>query len=118
MIRGSGKQRFMALAFSICAAVFSQSASAAVGSASGTIQSLYTYGDGRILVRGLTFSTGTCSSNTGFTVAADHPNFARILATLLTARAMGLTITVVAKVDNCWYPEITTDSTTYVILES
>lgn len=37
---------------------------------------------------------------------------------MLAAQASGATIAVVAKIDNCWYPEITEDTTTYVIVRS
>jgi hypothetical protein len=44
----------------------SQLSIAAVGSAAGTANHVYTYGDGRVLVTGLTFAGATCSNIAGF----------------------------------------------------
>jgi hypothetical protein len=85
--------------------------------ATGTVQSVRTYGDGRVLVTGFTFSTTTCN-NGSFWIPGDHPKLDRLLATILTAQTTGATITVLAKTDCSWFPEITTDSTTYVLLNS
>jgi hypothetical protein len=81
----------------------------------GTVQSVRTYGDGRVLVTGFTFNTATCS-NGSFWIPGDHPNMARLLATVLTAKASGATLTVIAKTDCSWFPEITQDSSTQIIL--
>jgi hypothetical protein len=96
----------------------SQAASALTGSASGTIQYVYTYGDGRVLITGpgLTFAGSTCSHISGFWIDGAHPHLQRILALVLTAKTSGLTLIVNAKIDNCWYPEIVNDTSTYVIL--
>jgi hypothetical protein len=91
-------------------------ASAATGTAAGTIVHVYTYGDGRVLVTGLSFSNNYCSNNGGFWVDGAHPHLQRILALVLSAQASGATVTVTAKTDNCWYPEITQDPSTYVIV--
>lgn len=79
------------------------------------IQSVRTYGDGRVLVTGFTFSGVTCN-NGSFWIPGDHPSLARLLATILAAKASGATITVVAKTDCTWFPEITQDSSTVIIL--
>lgn len=81
----------------------------------GTVQSMRTYGDGRVLVTGFTFSTSTCN-NGSFWIPGDHPKLERLLATILTAKASGASLTVVAKTDNCWLPEITIDSSTFVLI--
>jgi hypothetical protein len=96
------------------ASLFSMSSLAALDSAQGTVQGMHTYGDGRVLVSGFNFSNATCSNNSGFVIYGSHPHFQRLLAIILTAKAMGPTLAVVAKSDNCWYPEITQDSTTYI----
>jgi len=87
---------------------------AQTGAATGIPQTILTYGNGMVLVTGLYFSAGTCSNNSGFVIYADHPYFARILSTVLTAKALGATLSVSAKIDSCWYPEITQDPSTYV----
>lgn len=96
-------------------ALASTSAVAEIGSAQGTIQHVYTYGDGRILVSGFNFSGASCTNNGGFVVYGSHPHFARLLSVVLSAKATGTTLAVTAKTDNCWYPEITADSTTYIV---
>jgi hypothetical protein len=90
-------------------------ANAQTASATGTVQSIRTYGDGRVLVTGFSFPGATCN-NGSFWIPGDHPKLSAFLASLLSAKAMGLTITVVAKIDNCWFPEITNDSTTLIIV--
>lgn len=96
----------------------SQAASALTGSASSTVKYVYTYGDGRVLVTGtgFTFAGATCMNSGGFWIDGAHPHLQRILALVLTAKASGLTLTVNAKIDNCWYPEIVNDTSTYVIV--
>ena len=102
---------FVALMLSPCA--FST-----VGTATGTIQNIYTYGDGRILVigTGFNYSTTGCSNSSGFYIPGSHPQAQRLLASLLAAKATGTSLTVTAKTDGCWYPEITTDPSTYIIV--
>lgn len=104
------------LALLVAILILSSTALAATGGGSGTIQYVYTYGDGSVLVTGFPFPGATCSNNNGFYVEASHPNFARLLATILAAKASGQSITVNAKIDNCWYPTITSDASTYIIL--
>jgi hypothetical protein len=91
---------------------------AVTATASGAVTSIYTYGDGSVLVTGINFPTGTCSHNSGVYIEGANPALSRLLATILTAKASGLSISVNAKVDGCWYPTITADSTTYIILGS
>jgi hypothetical protein len=88
------------------------------GTSEGKITNVYTYGDGRVLVTGLMFSGATCEVNGGFWIPGNHPNLQRLLALILSAQATGATISVVAKTENCWYPEITQDPNSYVILKS
>jgi hypothetical protein len=89
---------------------------AATGSGSGTIQYVYTYGDGSVLVTGFAFPGASCNNNSGFYIESTHPHFARLMATILTAKASGQSIIVNAKIDNCWYPTITADTSTYIVL--
>lgn len=96
--------------------VGSNAALAATGSAQGVPQYVYTYGNGMMLVTGMSFSGATCSNNGGFVVAASHPHFSKIMALVLAARAQGAALQVVAKIDNCWYPEITEDLSTYIVM--
>lgn len=96
-------------------ALGSATAFGATGSATGTIQYIYTYGDGTVLVTGLNFSGASCTNNGGFVNPGAHPSFARLLRVVLSATAAGTTLTVIAKTDNCWYPEITADPTTYIV---
>jgi hypothetical protein len=88
------------------------------GTSEGKIANVYTYGDGRVLVTGLSFSGATCEANGGFWIPGTHPHLQRFLGLILAAQASGATISVVAKTDNCWYPEITADPSSYVILKS
>jgi hypothetical protein len=88
---------------------------ALTGSASGVIQDVRVYGDGRVLVTGFTFSGATCN-NGSFWIPGDHPNIARLLSAILAAKASGATLTVSAKIDCSWFPEITQDSSTVVIV--
>jgi len=99
----------------LAASVFSTGASGATGSASGRVRYIYTYGDGSVLVTGFTFATATCSNNTGFWIDASHPNFSRLYAIILAARATNAQLDVVAKIDNCWYPQVTSDASTYLV---
>lgn len=101
----------------LASTLFGAQASAVTEGATGTVQSVRTYGDGRVLVTGFSFNTTTCN-NGSFWIPGDHPKLERMLATILTAKATGATITVLAKTDCSWFPEITTDSTTYVLLNS
>lgn len=93
-------------------------ANATTGTAEGKITNVYTYGDGRVLVLGLTFGGTSCTTDGGFWIPWDHPALPRMLALILSAQASGATISVVAKTDNCWYPEITRDTNSYVIVKS
>jgi hypothetical protein len=88
------------------------------GTSEGKITNVYTYGDGRVLVTGLTFSGATCDVNGGFWIPGTHPHLQRLLGLILSAQATGATVSVVAKTENCWYPEITADTSSYVILKS
>jgi hypothetical protein len=108
-------RRMGSLAALVLAMTLSQTASAVVGSATGVPQYVYTYGDGRVLVTGFTFTNTTCSNNGGFWIDGSHPYLQRIMALVLTAKATGRQLQVTAKTDNCWYPEITTDTYSYVI---
>jgi len=108
------KKHIAAFVACLTALLFSQAASAVIGSASGTVAYIYTYGDGSVLVTGPYFASGTCSNNGGFYIPATHPNLSRILATVVLAKASGLEVSVAAKTDSCWYPTITTDASTYV----
>lgn len=96
--------------------LLSQGASAATSTATGTVTYLYSYGDGRILVSGFIFPNATCMNNGAFWIEGNHPSFARLLATILTAKATGAQVQVTAKSDTCWYPEITADASTYIIV--
>ena len=98
------------------ALVVSFAVNAATDTAEGTVSRVYTYGDGRVLVTGFTFTSTSCN-NGGFYIRATHPNIDRLLALVLSAQARGATLLVSAEVDNCWYPEITESSTTYVRVE-
>jgi hypothetical protein len=84
------------------------------GTATGTIQHIFTYGDGMVLMTGFNFPGATCSNNGGFVIPATHPQFSRLLAVLLSAKAAGSTIEVVAKIDTCWYPTLTETADTYL----
>lgn len=95
--------------------LFGGQAQAATGSAQGTVQYIYTYGDGMVLVTGFYFSTATCTNNGGFFIAGNHPNNAKLVAQILAAKAMGTTLQVIANVDNCWYPEIGTTAANYIV---
>lgn len=94
----------------------SHAARAAEGTATGTIQYMYTYGNGMVLVTGFSFSPASCTNNGGFVIYHDHPHFKTILAVLMSAKATGATVSVVAKVDNCWYPEMTSSPSTYFVV--
>lgn len=92
---------------------------AATGSVTGVINKVVVYGDGKVLVTGtgLVFSGASCSNIGGFYIPGDHPNMQRLLSQILTAKAMGSELDVVAKTDNCWYPEITQNNSTYIVLK-
>ena len=96
---------------------FSGNAQAATAGATGTVKDIYTYGDGRILVSGFGYPNSNCNNKYGFWIPGNHPHLQRILSVILSAKATGASLTVVAKIDNCWYPEITADSSTYVIMK-
>jgi hypothetical protein len=100
---------FLSLCFFLGGRTFAQT-----GGATGQVQYILTYGNGMVLVTGLYFSGATCSNSSGFVIYADNPNFKQLLSTVLMAKAMGATLSVAAKTDNCWYPEITQDSTTFI----
>jgi hypothetical protein len=87
---------------------------AALGSSQGTVTNFTVYGDGRVLVSGFNFSGASCSGNGALVIYGNHPHLSRLLGVIVAAKASGTPLTVVAKTDNCWYPEITIDSTTYV----
>jgi hypothetical protein len=109
--------RASCLSIAVCLAISASSdARAQTGSAQGTIQYVYTYGNGMVLFVGPYFAQATCSNKSGFFIAPDHPHFSRLLAVLLAAKASGATVEVVAKIDNCWYPEITSDASTYFVV--
>lgn len=82
----------------------------------GTVQSIYTYGDGTVLVTGFHFSGASCINNGAFFLAGSHPNLPKVLALLISAKTTGATVTVVAKIDNCWYPQFMTDQTSYLVV--
>ena len=90
---------------------------AATGSATGTIQHVFTYGDGSMLFTGFDFPGASCGNNGGFYIPGDHPQMSRLLSVLLTARATGATVHVVATIDNCWYPYLTSGPDTYVDIQ-
>lgn len=72
----------------LCGCFFAAPTMAALGSSQGTVQQTWTYGNAMMLVGGFNF--------------------------VLAAKASGAVLTVVAKTDNCWRPEITADSSTYI----
>lgn len=108
----SGWRGVLASALSLVAGT----AAAAFGGGSGNVQYIYTYGDGSVLVTGITFTGAGCSNNSGFWIPGTHPHLAKILANVLAAKASGMPLSVSAKIDNCWYPEITNDSASYVVV--
>lgn len=97
--------------------LFSSPSWAAFGSVEGTVNRIYTYGSGKILVTGFTFPNATCSHNGAFWIPASHPELETWLSLILTAKATGVTVFVMASIDNCWYPEITTSSSSYMYLK-
>jgi hypothetical protein len=104
--------------FIISLSMFS-STYAVTGTSTGKISSIYTYHTGMVLVTGLTFAGATCTHNTGFFIAGDHPHLKTFMSSILAAKAMGSDITVKAKIDNCWYPEITatTGESTRIVIK-
>lgn len=112
------KSRFLTILLSAGLMALSGLASATTGAAEGKILYVYTYGDGRVLATGLSFASHSCSNNGGFWIPPDHPQIQKLLALILAAQASGATVIVNAKTDNCWYPEITQDTLTYVIVKS
>ena len=107
--------RIKTLASLLAASLLPLTASAVSGSATAVPQYIYTYGDGRVLVTGFSFTNTTCSNNGGFWIPGNHPYLSRYLALVISAKATGKQLQVVAKTDNCWYPEITTDTNSYII---
>src|SRR5512138_727231 len=65
---------------SLALMALSTTASAANGTATGTVGQIYTYGDGRVLVTGFGFPDATCSNNGAFYIRGDHPHLERMLA--------------------------------------
>jgi hypothetical protein len=108
------KRLIRAIATFLGIVTVSTAAFAAVGSSQGTVTATRIYGDGSVLVSGFYFSGATCSNNGAFVINASHPQFSRLFATVLSAKATGATLSIVAKTDNCWYPEISQDMTTYI----
>lgn len=86
---------------------FSQLTTAETASVTGKITNIYTYNTGTVLIQGFRFEGAGCRNNSGFIIPASHPRIDQYLSILLTAKAMQLDVTVKAKVDDCWYPEIT-----------
>jgi len=86
---------------------FSHSSIAETASATGKITNIYNYNSGTVLFQGLRFEGASCRNNGGFIIPASHPRINQFVSTLLTAKATQTNVTVVAKVDDCWYPEIT-----------
>ena len=90
------------------------SAYAVTGTATGKIDRIYTYHNGNVLFGGLTFTDATCNNKSGFFIAGTHPHLEKYLSILLMAKATNSDVTVVAKVNDCWYPQITeSGETTY-----
>jgi hypothetical protein len=114
---GKHQETFMKLFFAtVAAGLLLVSATASALTAQGTVQYVYTYGDGSILVTGFTFSGAPCGNNGGFFIAGTHPNRSQILAQVLAAKAQGTTLEISAFVAaGCWYPQITLESSTYVV---
>ena len=83
---------------------------AATGTATGKVGRIYTYNNGQVLFTGFLFTGASCSNNGGFYVPGNHPHINKFISMLLSAKATQSTVTVVAKIDNCWYPEITEGS--------
>ena len=110
-------RRIKSALLGVIALCASQASFAVLGTAVGNVNYVYVYGDGRVLVNGFTFSGATCTQNGSFWIDGDHPHIARILALVLSAKASGTQLTVSAKIDNCWYPQITADSTTFVVMD-
>jgi len=65
---------------------------ATTGTATGTIQRIYTYGDGSVLVTGFYFAGATCTNNSAFYIQGTHPQFARLMAVILAAKTSGATL--------------------------
>lgn len=90
---------------------------ATTGTATGTIQRIYTYGDGSVLVTGFYFAGATCTNNSAFYIQGTHPHLARLMAVILAAKTSGATLAVTAQTNSCWYPQIGTDGSTYISIE-
>lgn len=97
--------------YKILTAIFvlgaSFSAAAKTGVATGAVDTVVIYNSGMILVTGLTFENAECTNNGGFVIPQDHPQADTLLGVIHTAKATGRAITVQAKIDGCWYPEVT-----------
>lgn len=95
----------------VCSAILlmglSLSANAKTTIATGKVTRLISYNSGTILVSGFTFPESTCNNNGAFFISGEHPHFDKLLSVILAAKAMQSEMSVVAKVDDCWYPEIT-----------
>jgi hypothetical protein len=90
---------------------------AQAATAQGTVQQVWIYGNGDAVITGFTFSGASCSVNNGFTLPATNPNFSKLMAVILSAKATGATLQVsAAKTTGCWYPGITPDGDSYVVL--
>lgn len=83
----------------------------------GTITDVWSYANGNVVVTGLNFGTTGCSNSHGFIVEYGSNGYSTIMATLLSARAMGAQIEVNASVTSgCWYPTIASGGSDYVRL--
>jgi hypothetical protein len=98
------------------AGAFFASATAYAATGEGTVQDVYQYGGGSVVVTGLYFTNSSCTNNHGFLIEGNHPNFSRLLAVVLTARALGARVRVEASGANCWYPTISFDNNHYVLM--
>ncbi|WP_072680855.1 hypothetical protein [Arcobacter sp. LA11] len=91
---------------------------AATGTATGKVKRIYIYNNGQVLVAGFNFPEANCQNNSGFYIPGDHPHLEKYMSLLLSSKAMNLTVTVVAKTDNCWYPQINeSGELTYLYIE-
>ena len=100
--------------FAFALMTFAQSSFAATAKAEGKVGNVYVYGDGRVLVTGFTFPGASCNNNGGFWMRGNHPHLDRILSNILTAKATGTKVNVIAKINDCWYPELLNSSSTYL----
>ena len=88
-------------------ALFSHFSISETASVTGKVTNIYTYNTGTVLFQGFKFEGASCRNNGGFTIPASHPRIDQFISMLLTAKAMQLNVTVTAKIDDCWYPEMT-----------